>query len=43
MGLGRAMLIDLLELADDIIEQLDLLCRQWYAEPSVYGGKSTVP
>ena len=40
-ALDRAVLIDLLELPDDIVEPLDLLRRQWCAEPSVHGGKST--
>ena len=42
-ALDRAVLIDLLELADDIIEPLELLRRQWCAEPSVHGGKNTAP
>ncbi len=41
--LDRAVLIDLLELPEDILEPLDLLRRQWCAEPSVHGGKSTAP
>lgn len=42
-ALDRAMLIDLLGLPDDTMEPLDLLRRQWCAEPSVHGGKSTAP
>ncbi len=42
-ALDRAVLVDLLELPDDIMEPLELLRRQWCAEPSVHGGKSTAP
>lgn len=41
--LDRAVLIDLLELPEDVLEPLNLLRRQWCAEPSVHGGKSTAP
>ena len=39
--LDRAVLIDLLGLSEDLLEPLNLLRRQWCAEPSVHGGKST--
>ena len=42
-ALDRAVLVDLLKLPDDIMEPLELLRRQWCAEPSVHGGKSTAP
>ena len=42
-ALDRAVLIDLLGLPEDVLEPLDLLRRQWCAEPSVHGGKSTAP
>jgi len=41
--LDRSVLIDLLELPVRILEPLDLLRRQWCAEPTVHGGKSTRP
>ena len=40
--LDRAVLVDLLELPEDIMEPLDLLRQQWCAEPSVHGGKRGV-
>ena len=43
IDLDRAILIDLLELNEEIIEPLALLRRQWCAEPSVHGGKPTRP
>ena len=42
-ALDRAVLGDLLGLPDDVFESLALLRRQWCAEPSVHGGKSTAP
>ncbi len=42
-ALDRAVLVDLLGLPDDAMEPLDLLRRQWCAEPTVHGGKSTRP
>ena len=42
-ALDRAVLVDLLGLPDDLLEPLDLLRRQWCAEPTVHGGKSTRP
>ena len=41
--LDGAVLIDLLEMPEDILEPLALLRRQWCAEPSVHGGKNTAP
>ena len=41
-ALDRAVLIDLLELPEEVMEPLALLRRQWCAEPSVHGGKGTV-
>ena len=40
-SLDRAVLVDLLELPDEILSPIDNLRRQWCAEPSVHGGKST--
>ena len=42
-ALDRAVLIDLLELPEEVLEPLALLRRQWCAEPSVHGGKGTAP
>ena len=42
-ALDRAVLVDLLALPDDAMAPLDLLRRQWCAEPTVHGGKSTRP
>ncbi len=42
-ALDRAVLVDLLGLPEDVMEPLDLLRKQWCAEPSVHGGKSTRP
>lgn len=41
--LDRSVLIDLLELPVRIMEPLDLLRKQWCAEPTVHGGKNTRP
>ena len=41
--LDRAVLIDLLEVPEDVLESLALLRHQWCAEPSVHGGKKTAP
>lgn len=37
------VLVNLLGLPEEIMEPLDVLRRQWCAEPSVHGGKSTQP
>lgn len=42
-ALDRAVLIDLLGLPEDLLGPLDLLRRQWCAEPTVHGGKATGP
>ena len=42
-ALDRADLIDLLGITEEVLEPLSLLRRQWCAEPSVHGGKSTAP
>ncbi len=41
--LDRTILMDLLGLPSDLLEPLDLLRRQWCAEPSVHGSKATAP
>lgn len=41
--LDRAVLVELLQLPEDLLEPLALLRRQWCAEPSVHGGKGTGP
>ena len=38
-ALDRAVLVDLFELPEDMLEPLDNLRLQWCAEPSVHGGK----
>ena len=38
-ALDRAVLVDLLDLPEDMLEPLDNLRLQWCAEPSVHGGK----
>ncbi len=42
-SLDRAVLVDLLELPEEVLSPIDNLRRQWCAEPSVHGGKSTAP
>lgn len=42
-ALDRAVLVDMLGLAENIVEPLALLRRQWCAETSVRGGKNTGP
>ena len=42
-ALDQAMLCDLLGLPESILEPLDVLRRQWCAEPTVHGGKPTRP
>ena len=42
-ALDRAVLVELLELPEEVLEPLALLRHQWCAEPSVHGGKSTAP
>ncbi len=43
MALDEAVLIDLLGLSKEVLGPLDVLRRQWCAEPTVHGGKSTRP
>ncbi len=40
-ALDTAVLIDLLELPESILEPLEILRLQWSNEPSVHGGKHT--
>ena len=42
-ALDGAILTDLLGLPKDLLESLELIRRQWCAEPSVHGGKNTGP
>ena len=42
-ALDRAVLVDLLGLPESVLEPLAVLRRQWCAEPTVHGGKSTRP
>ena len=42
-ALDRAVLVDLLGLPEAVLEPLEALRRQWCAEPTVHGGKSTRP
>ena len=39
-ALDRAVLVELLELPEDVLEPLALLRHQWCAEPSVHGGRA---
>ena len=39
----QAVLVDLLDLPESMLESLAVLRRQWCAEPTVHGGKSTRP
>ena len=39
--LDRAVLVDLLQLGEEVLEPLAILRHQWCAEPSVHGGKKT--
>ena len=41
--LDRTVLTELLRLPDDMLGPLDTLRKQWCAEPSVHGGKTTRP
>lgn len=41
IALDQAVLIDLLGLPSEVLDPLDLLRRQWCAEPTVHGGKKT--
>ena len=43
IALDEAMLIDLLDMPKQVLEPLDVLRRQWCAEPTVHGGKGTRP
>ncbi len=43
IALDRAVLVDLLNCTEDILEPLAVHRNQWSAEPSVHGGKSTRP
>ena len=42
-ALDRTVLLDLLGLPESVLEPLAVLRRQWCAEPTVHGGKSTRP
>jgi len=42
-ALDRAVLVELLGLPEAVLEPLGALRRQWCAEPTVHGGKSTRP
>lgn len=42
-ALDRWLLIDLLGLSPETMKEIDLLRRQWCAEPTVHGGKPTRP
>ena len=42
-ALDRAFLVDCLNLPDAVLDPLDVLRKQWCAEPSVHGGKATRP
>ena len=42
-ALDEALLVELLCVPKDIADDFDVIRRQWCAEPSVHGGKSTKP
>ena len=42
-ALDKALLVELLEVSENIVDEFDLIRRQWCAEPSVHGGKKTRP
>ena len=42
-ALDEALLGELLDVPADIVDEFDVIRRQWCAEPSVHGGKSTKP
>ena len=42
-ALDEALLVELLGVPKDIVDDFDVIRRQWCAEPSVHGGKSTKP
>ena len=42
-ALDEALLVELLGVPADIVDDFDVIRRQWCAEPSVHGGKSTKP
>ena len=41
IALDKAVLVDLLEQSQEVIDALDILRMKWCSEPSVHGGKST--
>lgn len=43
MALDEALLVELLGVSEDVVDEFDLIRRQWCAEPSVHGGKNTRP
>ena len=40
-ALDRAVLVELLDLSEEVMEPLSILRDQWCDEPSVHGGKTT--
>lgn len=42
-ALDEALLVGLLGVSKDVVDEFDLIRRQWCAEPSVHGGKKTRP
>ena len=40
-ALDRAVLVELLQFSEAVLEPLSILRNQWCAEPSVHGGKKT--
>ncbi len=42
-ALDEALLVELLGVSEDIVDEFDLIRRQWCAEASVHGGKRTRP
>ena len=42
-ALDEALLVELLGVPRDVVDDFDVIRRQWCAEPSVHGGKKTQP
>ena len=42
-ALDEALLVELLGVPGNIVDDFDVIRRQWCAEPSVHGGKKTRP
>lgn len=43
IALDEALLVGLLDVPEDVVDEFNLIRRQWCSEPSVHGGKNTQP